>query len=56
MDLELVKRLYEEAADKKIASTVNLHLMGEPTLHPDLLESSGSEAMEERGCLRPPQK
>jgi MoaA/NifB/PqqE/SkfB family radical SAM enzyme len=38
MDLELVKQLYEEAADKKIASTVNLHLMGEPTLHPNLLE------------------
>ena len=38
MDLELVKRLYEEAADKKIASTVNLHLMGEPTLHPKLIE------------------
>jgi radical SAM protein with 4Fe4S-binding SPASM domain len=38
MDLELVKRLYEEAADKKIASFVNLHLMGEPTLHPNLIE------------------
>ena len=38
MDLELVKRLYEEAAAKKIDSRVNLHLMGEPTLHPDLIE------------------
>jgi tetratricopeptide (TPR) repeat protein len=38
MELELAKRLYEEAADKKLASTVNLHLMGEPTLHPDLIE------------------
>lgn len=38
MDLELVKRLYDEASTKKIASKVNLHLMGEPTLHPDLIE------------------
>mgnify|MGYP003303546323 CR=1 FL=1 len=38
MDFELVKRLYEEAADKKIESVVNLHLMGEPTLHPELIE------------------
>ena len=38
MDLELVKRLYNEASTKKIASKVNLHLMGEPTLHPDLIE------------------
>jgi len=38
MDLELVKRLYEEAADKKINDVVNLHLMGEPTLHPQLIE------------------
>ena len=32
MDLDLVKKLYEENADKKIANEVNLHLMGEPTL------------------------
>lgn len=38
MDLELVKQLYEENADKKIADVVNLHLMGEPTLHPELIE------------------
>jgi radical SAM protein with 4Fe4S-binding SPASM domain len=38
MDVELVKRLYKEAADKKIDSVVNLHLMGEPTLHPKLIE------------------
>jgi tetratricopeptide (TPR) repeat protein/MoaA/NifB/PqqE/SkfB family radical SAM enzyme len=38
MDLELVKQLYEENADKKIADIVNLHLMGEPTLHPKLIE------------------
>ena len=38
MDLELVKQLYEENADKKIANKVNLHLMGEPTLHPKLIE------------------
>ncbi len=38
MDIELVKSLYDEAADKKIANEVNLHLMGEPTLHPKLIE------------------
>ena len=38
MDLELVKQLYEETSDKKIANEVNLHLMGEPTLHPKLIE------------------
>jgi radical SAM protein with 4Fe4S-binding SPASM domain len=38
MDLELVKQLYEENADKRIADIVNLHLMGEPTLHPALIE------------------
>ena len=38
MDLDLVKKLYEENADKKIANEVNLHLMGEPTLHPALIE------------------
>ena len=38
MDLELVKQLYEETADKKIVKEVNLHLMGEPTLHPELIE------------------
>ena len=38
MDLELVKQLYEENADKRIADIVNLHLMGEPTLHPELIE------------------
>ena len=38
MDVELAKRLYTEAAKTKIASKVNLHLMGEPTLHPKLIE------------------
>ncbi|MBD92189.1 MAG: hypothetical protein CME56_04600 [Halieaceae bacterium] len=38
MDLALVKQLYEEASDKNLASAVNLHLMGEPTLHPKLIE------------------
>ncbi len=38
MDLELVKQLYEENAKKKLANIVNLHLMGEPTLHPELIE------------------
>jgi radical SAM protein with 4Fe4S-binding SPASM domain len=38
MNLELVKRLYTEASEKRLASVVNLHLMGEPTLHPQLIE------------------
>ena len=38
MDLDLVKQLYEETANKKLASVVCLHLMGEPTLHPELIE------------------
>jgi radical SAM protein with 4Fe4S-binding SPASM domain len=38
MNLELVKRLYTEASEKKLTNSVNLHLMGEPTLHPDLIE------------------
>ncbi len=38
MNLELVKRLYTEASEKKLATRVNLHLMGEPTLHPKLIE------------------
>ena len=38
MDLGLVKQLYQENADKKIANKVHLHLMGEPTLHPALIE------------------
>ncbi len=38
MDLDLVKQLYEEAAEKQINPVVNLHLMGEPTLHPNLIE------------------
>lgn len=38
MNLDLIKRLYTEASEKKLASVVNLHLMGEPTLHPNLIE------------------
>ena len=38
MDLDLVKQLYEETANKNLASVVYLHLMGEPTLHPKLIE------------------
>ncbi len=38
MNLELVKRLYTEASEKKLANVVHLHLMGEPTLHPQLIE------------------
>lgn len=38
MDIELIKKLYQEAANKKLTNIVNLHLMGEPTLHPQLIE------------------
>ena len=38
MDLELIKKLHVENADKKIANKVHLHLMGEPTLQPELIE------------------
>ena len=38
MKLELVKKLYTEASEKSLATVVNLHLMGEPTLHPQLIE------------------
>ena len=38
MDLELAKRAYEEIAERKLATQVDLHLMGEPTLHPKLID------------------
>lgn len=38
MDLDLAKRLYDEASEKSLATVVNLHVMGEPTLHPRLNE------------------
>lgn len=38
MDLDLAKRLYDEASEKSLATLVNLHVMGEPTLHPRLIE------------------
>jgi tetratricopeptide (TPR) repeat protein len=38
MDKVLTKRLINEVAEKNLVPKVNLHLMGEPTLHPDLLE------------------
>lgn len=46
MDFEFVERLYKEAAAKKIAPAVNLHLMGEPTLHPKLIEILNVSARE----------
>ena len=36
MDFSLVKKVFDEIEQKKIVTTVNLHLMGEPTLHPKL--------------------
>ena len=38
MDLELAKRTYEEVAKKHLVSDIHLHLMGEPTLHPKLID------------------
>lgn len=38
MDFSLVKKIFDEIAMKKIVTAVNLHLMGEPTLHPKLDE------------------
>lgn len=38
MNLNIVKKLYKETAEKKIATQVGLHVMGEPTLHPNLIE------------------
>jgi radical SAM protein with 4Fe4S-binding SPASM domain len=38
MDLDLAKRLIDETAEKKLATQILLHLMGEPTLHPKLDE------------------
>ena len=36
MDISLAKKILDEIAQKKLVDKVNLHLMGEPTLHPKL--------------------
>ena len=36
MDITLAKKIFDEIAQKKLVDKVNLHLMGEPTLHPKL--------------------
>lgn len=38
MELSLVKKIFDEISEKKLVTKVNLHLMGEPTLHPKLNE------------------
>lgn len=38
MDLEFAKKSIAEVADKKLARRIALHLMGEPTLHPKMVE------------------
>ena len=38
MEISLVKKIFDEISQKKIVPKVNLHLMGEPTLHPKLNE------------------
>jgi tetratricopeptide (TPR) repeat protein len=38
MDLELICKLYDEFTEKNLVKQVDLHLMGEPTLHPNLVE------------------
>ncbi len=38
MEVEFAMKMYTEVADKQIVDYVSLHLMGEPTLHPQLIE------------------
>lgn len=38
MNMELIQQICNELSEKSLAGRVNLHLMGEPTLHPQLLE------------------
>ncbi len=38
MQYELAKRMYEEVAETQFVNCVDLHLMGEPTLHPKLID------------------
>jgi tetratricopeptide (TPR) repeat protein len=38
MSMELIRKIYDELAEKKLVQQAQLHLMGEPTLHPDLVE------------------
>ena len=38
MEMSLVKKIFDEISHKKLVPKVNLHLMGEPTLHPKLNE------------------
>ena len=38
MEMSLVKKILDEISQKKIVPMINLHLMGEPTLHPKLDE------------------
>ncbi|MBU4260887.1 MAG: tetratricopeptide repeat protein [Proteobacteria bacterium] len=45
MNMDLIQKVYEEIAEKNLVSKISLHLMGEPTLHPNLIEvlSLGAE-------------
>lgn len=38
MDLEFAKKMYAEVARTNLVGQVDLHLMGEPTLHPKLID------------------
>jgi tetratricopeptide (TPR) repeat protein len=38
MDFDLVKNVLDEAARKRLVKNLDLHLMGEPTLHPRFLD------------------
>ena len=38
MDMDLATRMIDEVAEKGLATQVMLHLMGEPTLHPNLYD------------------
>jgi sulfatase maturation enzyme AslB (radical SAM superfamily) len=39
IDKNLIRQVYDEIAEKKLVQQVSLHLMGEPTLHPQLQET-----------------
>ncbi len=38
MEMSLIKKIFDEISEKNLVPKVNLHLMGEPTLHPKLNE------------------
>jgi len=41
MELDVFRRVVDDIADTRIASRIALHVLGEPLLHPHLLEAVG---------------